>query len=317
METGAKSGAFRYDKSWSIAQTLAHLSSALDANLDIAISSSGSSGKAKEILIPASAAQFSAKNSNEFLGAKPGDIWSLLLSPEHAAGLNVLIRSLQLGSSPVTEDVKADFTSIVPTQLFQALNGDQKLLNHLKGCKAVLVGGAAADQALLAQAKSQGINCITTYGMTETCGGCVYDGRALPQVEIRINKTIEIKGPMLARVPLIDGFFVTSDTGYFEADQLIVTGRIDDIIISGGKNLSLSAIESIMGSEFAALGRPDPKWGTALFLVTTSMQTDAEIQESLNKELGIKALQIIRVESIPRTALQKVDRSALEKLLKI
>ena len=136
---------------------------------------------------------FRSQNSNRFLNAQPGMRWSLLLSPEHTAGLNVLVRSIKLGSNPATEDEKADFTAIVPTQLFRALNGDAKLLNHLQNCQAVLVGGAASDEALLKSARVQGINCVTTYGMTETSGGCVYNGEPLPGVELRINETIEIK----------------------------------------------------------------------------------------------------------------------------
>lgn len=318
METGAKSSPFRYDKSWSITQTMAELGEALDLDADIAISTSGSTGKPKEILIPASAARFSARIANEYLGAKPGDCWSLLLSPEHAAGINVLVRSIELGTDPVTVNEKAEFTSIVPTQLFNALHGDAVLLSHLQGCRAVLVGGAATATELLSSAKAAGINCITTYGMTETCGGCVYDGHPLPGVEVRINDTIEIKGPMLARVPLKDGFFVTSDTGKFQDGKLIVTGRIDDVIISGGKNLSLSKIESSLGFEYAALGKESAKWGMALQIATSfkpNEVSDDQIQAVLSESFGIKAEHIYRVKTIPRTTLQKVDRAALDKLL--
>ena len=158
MENKAKSQSFKYEHSWSITQTLDKLIEALREGWDISISTSGSTGAPKEILLPASAIIFNARNSNEFLGAKPGDRWSLLLSPEHTAGLNVLVRSIELGTSPVTEKESADFTAIVPTQLFRALNGDEKLLRHLQGCKAVLVGGAAADVDLLKNAKAAGIN---------------------------------------------------------------------------------------------------------------------------------------------------------------
>ena len=178
MENQAKSSVFKYQHGWSITQTLENLVTALKDGLDISISTSGSSGKPKEILIPASAIIYSARNANAFLGAKPGDRWSLLLSPEHTAGLNVLVRSIELGTTPVTVNETAEFTAIVPTQLYRALNGDEQLLKHLKNCRAVLVGGAATDEVLLSSAKTEGINCITTYGMTETSGGCVYNGRS-------------------------------------------------------------------------------------------------------------------------------------------
>ena len=315
MENQAKSGVFKYQHSWSIPQTIAELKQALESKWDISITTSGSSGLPKEILLPASAMIFSAENANKFLGAKPGDKWSLLLSPEHAAGLNVLIRSIKLETEPVTVEDAADFTAIVPTQLFRALNGDSKLLQHLKNCRAVLVGGAAADSQLLSAATIAGIKCVTTYGMTETSGGCVYNGLPLPGVEIRINETIEIKGPMLAKVETEDSYFVTQDTGHFEDGKLIITGRIDDVINSGGKKVSLSKVEKILGDDFAAFGNESSEWGTNLNIATCSQMSDEEIQLILSVKFGVKAAQIFRIKEIPRTALLKIDRPALGKLL--
>jgi O-succinylbenzoic acid--CoA ligase len=319
MENDAKSldlkEPFRYQESWSIPQAMDELSRALRNGTDIAISTSGSSGAPKEILLPASALIFSARNSNHFLGAKSGERWSLLLSPTHAAGINVLVRSMELGTTPVTVEQSADYSAIVPTQLFRALNGDQQLLQHLQSCKAVLVGGAASDENLLAEAKAKGINCITTYGMTETSGGCVYDGVALPGVEIKIAETIQIKGPMLAKVVTQDGFFVTKDLGYFKDGKLFITGRVDDVIISGGINISLSAVETFLGNSYAAFGREDAEWGVALNLATSGQDADEEIQKRLAEKFGVKARNIYRIKEIPRTALQKVDRIELGKLL--
>jgi len=315
MENQAKSAVFKYQHSWSIPQTLEQLSLALENGWDISISTSGSTGAPKEILLPAKAMRFSAESSNKYLGANPGDIWSLLLSPEHTAGLNVLIRSILLGSKPVTQNERADFTAIVPTQLFRALNGDNDLLKHLQGCKAVLVGGAHADAELLASAKSEGINCVTTYGMTETSGGCIYNGEPLPGVEIRIGETIQIKGPMLARVPLEDGYFVTSDLGKIEDGKLVILGRADDVINSGGKKVSLSKVEMALGESFAAFGSNNSEWGSSLNIATTSSMTDEEIQLILSVKFGVKALNIFRVKEIPRTALEKIDRQALGKLI--
>ena len=319
MESDAKSAdfkePFRYQESWSIPQAMEYLSIALRDGKDVAINTSGSSGAPKEILLPASALIFNARNSNGYLGAKPGERWSLLLSPTHAAGINVLVRSMELGTTPVGVEQSAEYSAIVPTQLFRALNGDTQLLQHLQGCKAVLIGGAATDAHLLAKAKSNGINCITTYGMTETCGGCIYDGVALPGVEIRIDKTIQIKGAMLAKVPTVDGFFITQDLGHFEDGKLVITGRADDVIISGGKNISLGAVENFLGMEFGAFGSADHEWGTALNIATTTQISDSEIQQRLSDEFGIRARNIFRIKELPRTALQKVDRKELGKLL--
>ena len=315
MENQAKSAVFKYQHSWSIPQTLEHLSLALENGWDISISTSGSTGAPKEILLPAKAMLFSAESSNRYLDANKGEIWSLLLSPEHTAGLNVLIRSIVLGSLPVTQNDKADFTAIVPTQLFRALNGDDDLLKHLQGCKAVLVGGAHAEAELLANAKAKGINCVTTYGMTETSGGCIYNGEPLPGVEIRIGETIQLKGPMLARVPLEDGFFVTSDLGKIENGKLVILGRADDVINSGGKKVSLSKVENALGETFAAFGSENSEWGSSLNIATTSAMSDDEIQLILSVKFGVKALNIFRVNEIPRTALEKIDRQALGKLI--
>lgn len=315
MENSAKSGVFKYEHAWSITQNLEKLVEALREGWDISISTSGSTGAPKEIFLPASAMIFSARNANDFVGAKPGDRWSLLLSPEHTAGLNVLIRSIELGTTPVSQNESADFTAIVPTQLFRALNGDAQLLKHLQGCKAVLVGGAHAEESLLNQAKAVGINCVTTYGMTETSGGCVYNGMPLPGVEVRISETIELKGPMLARVELKDGFFVTSDLGNIENGKLIVLGRADDVINSGGKKVSLSKVEKVLGETFAAFGSENREWGSALNIATTGQMSDDEIQLVLSVKFGVKALNIFRVAEIPKTALEKIDRQALGKLI--
>jgi O-succinylbenzoic acid--CoA ligase len=319
METGAKSSElidpFRYQETWPIAQAMEKLSNALKNGSDVAIKTSGSSGPAKEILIPASALIFSAKNSNTYLGAKSGERWSLLLSPVHTAGLNVLVRSMELGTTPVTIQQSAEYSAVVPTQIYRALNGDLQMLKHLQGCKAVLVGGQAISTELLSAAKAAGIKCITTYGMTETAGGCVYDGEPLPGVEIQIKESIQIKGPMLAKVPTENGFFVTQDLGHFESGKLVITGRLDDVIISGGKNISLSQVEKSLGFDFAAMGIDDLEWGKALVIATTGSLSDDSIQELLASQFAIKARHIYRIAEIPRTALQKVDRIQLGKLL--
>lgn len=92
------------------------------------------------------------------------------------------------------------YTSLVPTQLRRALD-DEQLRGALARLDAVLIGGAAADAQLLEQAKAAGIKVVTTYGMSETCGGCVYDGQPLPGVSMEVDQAtgaIWLSGPMLA-----------------------------------------------------------------------------------------------------------------------
>ena len=338
----------RYQSTWTVAEVMSHLVGALSgtgpalvfgnfsaetvpSNIAVVISTSGSTGRAKNVAFTSGSLLASAKLSNEFLAAKPGDRWSLLVPPIHAAGLNVLVRSLELGTEPVTDpNIKVEFSAIVATQLYRALHGDEVLLNHLRNAKAVLLGGSAIDDSLLAAGKAAGINLITTYGMTETSGGCVYNGAPLPGVAIRINKTIEIKSPTLAadylgdsslwRQKMIDGYFISDDLGELENGLLKIKGRIDDVIISGGKNISLSEVETQLRANFpqveiAAFGAPDKEWGTSLNLATVGNLNQNKINDFLHEKFGIKAMQLISLQEIPKSALGKIDRGALMNLL--
>ena len=294
----------------------------------VAIGTSGTTGTSKEVLLASTALISSAKASNKFIGAQSGDTWSLLLPLTHIAAVNVIIRSMELGTTPIDlrdfdgEYPNANYTAIVPTQLFRALNGDQRLLSHLKSTKAVLVGGAALSQTLRNQAELAGIKVITTYGMTETCGGCVYDGVALEGIEIEIrNGKICIKGPVLASsIPLIDGWFETSDLGEFNNDQLVVIGRSDDVIISGGENLSLNAVENSLSlafpdTQFAAFAVEDSQWGQSLQVAVVGTISDDQITTHLEKDLGYfaKPKGIHRMTSLPLLGIGKIDRKSLAK----
>jgi O-succinylbenzoic acid--CoA ligase len=294
----------------------------------IAVGTSATTGTSKEVFLTSTALISSARASNKFIGAKSGETWSLLLPLTHIAAVNVIVRSMELGTTPIDlrefdgAYPKADYTAIVPTQLFRALNSDQRLLNHLKSAKAVLVGGAALSQALRNQAELAGIKVITTYGMTETCGGCVYDGTALEgvQVEIRSGK-ICIKGPVLASsIPLNDGWLETNDLGEYDNDQLIVIGRSDDVIISGGENLSLSTVENSLSlvfpdTQFAAFAVEDSQWGQSLQIAVVGTVSDDQITTHLEMEIGVfaKPKGIHRMTSLPLLGIGKIDRKSLAK----
>ena len=294
----------------------------------VAIGTSGTTGTSKEVLLSSTALISSAQASNKFIGTQSGQTWSLLLPLTHIAGVNVIVRSMELGTTPIDlrdfdgDYPKADYTAIVPTQLFRALNGDQRLLGHLKSAKAVLVGGAALSQSLRNQAELAGIKVITTYGMTETCGGCVYDGTALDGVEIEIrNGKICIKGAVLASsVAVNDGWFETNDLGEYENDHLVVIGRSDDVIISGGENLSLHAVENSLGlafpdAQFAAFAVEDPQWGQSLQLAVVGTISDDQIATHLERDLGgfAKPKGIHRMTSLPLLGIGKIDRKSLAK----
>ena len=294
----------------------------------VVIGTSGSSGSPKEVALTATALISSARASNKFINAKPGETWSLLLPLTHIAAVNVIIRAIELGTLPIDlrnhegEYPKADYTSIVPTQLFRALNGDVRLLNHLKSAKTVLVGGASLSQSLRNQAELAGIKVVTTYGMTETCGGCVYDGEVLDGVAVEIrNGKIAIRGPILASSISLDaGWYETTDLGEIKNDKLVVLGRADDVIISGGENLSLNAVEASLNTafpefEFAAFSIEDPHWGDSLQIAVVGTVKDEELIAQLEKDLGsfAKPKGIHRLTSLPLLGIGKVDRKSLAK----
>ncbi len=315
------------------------LSSTVSEAIAIVVTTTGSTGRQKEVALEASSILASARASNEFLNAHFGDTWSLLLPLTHIAGVNVLVRSLELGTTPIDlrnaiEYPKVNFTAIVPTQLFRALNGDSLLLAHLQGCKAVLVGGSTLTPQVKAQAIEAGIEIVTTYGMSETCGGCVYEGTPLRGVEIQIRDGyIKVKGKTLASTYLNDetawfdafddGWFVTHDLGVIENNLLTVLGRDDEVFISGGENISLSAVEEVITQNypsliFAAFAMEDAEWGSALHLAidASSSVSPDEISSTLVQTLGshTKPKDFLRIKEIPLVGIGKVDRQALIEL---
>ena len=317
-------------------------SSHVPEGIDLVIATSGSTGRTKEVGISRNALHASTQSALTFLGAKPGQRWSLLLPLTHIAGVNVLARSLELGTEPIDlrnseKFVDADFTAIVPTQLFRAINGNAELLKHLQNAQAVLVGGDALTNSLTKSAQMAGINLVTTYGMTETCGGCVYNSNPLPNVEVRISKDhkVQIKGPMLATTYLNNetswndsfssGWFTTNDIGTFDSGMLKISGRADEIIISGGEKVSLIAIEEALAqkfpaSELVACSVPDPEWGSALYIVTKngSALNELETVQHLECVLGAvaKPKGFLYVATIPMIGVGKVDRRALADLVR-
>ena len=172
--------------------------SEVDSQIAVVIPTSGSTGSAKEVALTADALLASARASHTYLGAQRGERWSLLLPTHHIAGVNVLVRALALQSDLSDDDF--EYTSIVPTQLFRALQERGRFLVSLQNAKAVLVGGAATSAELLKSARESGINVVTTYGMSEMSGGCVYNNDPLPgvEVEIRDSGAIALRGPMQA-----------------------------------------------------------------------------------------------------------------------
>jgi O-succinylbenzoic acid--CoA ligase len=258
----------------------------LEDGADLVVVTSGSTGAARGVLLPASALRASATATLERLGG-PGT-WLLALPVSAVAGLQVLVRSALAGTVPTVlapGEPLADavarlptgrrYTALVPTQLRRCLDAEPDALRALD---AVLVGGAAADPALLARAREAGVAVVTTYGMTETSGGCVYDGVPLDGVRVRVDDGgVAVSGPVLAlgyrRDPegtaaaFAGGEFRTRDAGTVDAHgRLTVTGRLDDVVVTGGVNVAPQAVEGALRAhpdvdDAVVFGRPDDEWG--------------------------------------------------------
>lgn len=184
----------------------------------------------------------------------------------------------------------------------------------------MLVGGAALSAGIRNQATAAGIKVVTTYGMSETSGGCVYNGEILDGVELEVRGgSIYIRGKVLAlNLDLNDGWFETNDLGEIVDGKVVVIGRSDDVIISGGENLSLNAIESILTELFpaiqsAAFSVEDPQWGQSLHIAVVGEVDRDSITAALESRIGsfAKPKGIHFVESLPLLGIGKVDRKRL------
>jgi o-succinylbenzoate---CoA ligase len=268
----------------------------------VVIATSGSTGQPKGVELSASALTHSARASLARVGAVPGDRWLLCLPATHIAGIQVLVRSLVAGTEPVIagrldatvlDDSGCAHVSIVPTQLRRLLAGPGTDAAWADTFKSVLVGGAAASGELIGRARGMGIPLVTTYGMTETCGGCVYDGLPLDGVSvtagddgrIRIGGPVLFSGyrlrPDLSAAALDGGWFATSDLGAVDAaGRLTVRGRADDVINTGGEKVVAGEVASVLETcpgvrEAVVIGRPDTEWGervTAVIVPDNSAQ---------------------------------------------
>jgi len=261
----------------------------VDDDVAVVLATSGSTGLPKGAELTAAALTASATSSLARLGATSGERWLCCLPVHHISGLGVLVRSLLAGSSPVVTD-RADvgvivrevaqpgsgcrYISLVPTQLRRLLDGGAPL----SGFRAILLGGAAVQPGLLDEAAAAGARVVTTYGMTETCGGCVYDGVPLDGVQVATDADGRIKisgsvlfsryrlSPELTRAALLDGWFVTSDLGELSDGRLKVRGRADDVINSGGEKVVAGEVEHVLRDcpgvgDVVVVGIPDPDWG--------------------------------------------------------
>ncbi len=320
-----------------------------DGGEPIVIRTSGSTGKPKDVVLSHRAVLASAHASLGRLGGPGG--WLQAMPVTGVGGLQVLVRSAVAGLEPTYAEEYASlaaaiaavpgqrrYASLVPTQAHRLVeSGEAGVLADLD---AVLIGGAAVPADLLDALRSAGVRVVRTYGMSETCGGCVYDGVPLDGVRMRIDDSgqVQLAGPMLfdgyadaeatAQV-LRDGWFATADLGEIDADgRLRVTGRIDDVVISGGVNVPLPAVTAALRTyegvrDAVAIGVPDEEWGSRV--VAFLVPDDAVCLDGLRldqlrdgvEEAGLPRAwaprEVVLVDALPLLPGGKVDRAALRR----
>jgi O-succinylbenzoic acid--CoA ligase len=313
----------------------------------LSVRTSGSSGEPKDVMLSARALRASATATLRRIGG-PGQ-WILALPAHYVAGLQVIVRSILGGTSPVVlgdhDDLPAAtaalsgdrrYLAIVPTQLHRWLAEDAAL-DALGQFDVVLLGGARASERDVAAARAAGVRIVTTYGMSETCGGCVYDGLPLDGVAVAVGAggRIRIAGPVLfdgyanrpdlTAAALDDGWLTTPDVGEFDDDGLVrVLGRADDVVVSGGVNVPVATVEAIVQSlpgvaSCVVIGRPDAEWGEVVCAVVEPARdsdpgiTLDRIREAVSSRHPREwaPRELVLAAALPLLESGKVDRTAV------
>ncbi len=322
----------------------------VDDDIALVVTTSGTTGAPKGAMLTAAALTASAAATHDRLGG-PGR-WLLALPPYHIAGVQVLVRSLLAGTVPVEVDVSTGFdinelpsvvdelgsgrryTALVATQLAKALT-DQAATAALAELDAVLVGGGPTPRPVLDAATGAGIAVVRTYGMSETAGGCVYDGVPLQGVQVRVDDDgrIAIGGPTLAsgyrNPPDPDPF---AEPGWFRTDDigavddfgvLTVLGRADEAISTGGLTVLPQPVEAALRThpevaDCAVFGRADERLGQRVVVAVVVADGCAapsldvlrtHVMRTLDRTAAPRELHI--VDALPMRGIGKVDRQAL------
>jgi o-succinylbenzoate---CoA ligase len=283
----------------------------------IVIETSGSTGRPKRVVLSRAAMRASALATVDRLGG-PGT-WELDLPPSYVAGVQVIFRTIVAPGD-------RRYLSLVPTQLVRRLD-DPALLSY----DAVLVGGGPLDPRARASAEAFGIRVVQTYGMSETCGGCVYDGVPLDGVAVKISAEGEVLvtgpvlfdgydgDPMLTASVLQDGWLRTNDLGRIDDDgRLQILGRVDDVIISGGVKVPPHAVEQMLVQHPSVkavhvVGVPDPEWGERVVAILDGEATIDELRDLVTPRSWAPR-DLVRVDTIPLLPNGKVDRERLKEL---
>ncbi|MFI7127031.1 AMP-binding protein [Nonomuraea sp. NPDC050153] len=266
------------------------------SDVAVVIATSGSTGAPKGVMLSATALRASAAASLRRVAASKGERWLCCLPVAHISGLQVLVRALLSDSEPIIharfdpQEVLtsgADHVSLVPTQLHRLV----ELGADLSVFRTIVLGGAAPRPGLLEQARELGARIVTTYGMSETCGGCVYDGQPLYNVDLKIGDDglIRITGPVLFSGyrfgdsdPFDGDWFRTSDLGELTGGRLRVLGRADDVINTGGEKVVAAAVTAVLCThpevaDAAVIGTPDAEWGEVVTAIVVPANPDTPL----------------------------------------
>jgi O-succinylbenzoic acid--CoA ligase len=308
----------------------------------IVMPTSGAAGEPKLVELHRVAVVVAVTRSAKRLGATPGAPWICPLTPAHIGGLLVLLRAAILGA-PVTVHERFDparlvhdgegaaFASVVPVMVRRLVEADLGLHGL-----TLLVGGDGLDDETAGAARARGARLVTTYGLTETCGGFTYDGMPLDGTDVRIaNGGIEVTGSTLMEGYRLDpaatgaafttdGWLRTGDLGSLDDDgRLVVHGREDDVISTGAEKVWPGEVERVLGADprvadVAVAGRPDPEWGAHVcaFVVPASVDDPPTLEElrdrAADRIARYKLPRELRlVPAIPRTSSGKVRRGEL------
>jgi o-succinylbenzoate---CoA ligase len=316
----------------------------VDDGVALVIATSGSTGEPKGVQLTAAALAASATATHARIGLEPDDHWLSCLPWQHVGGIQVMLRARLLGIPLTVHDrfdlerfggAKATLTSLVPTQLSRLLDAGVDLSRF----RAILLGGAPAPLSLLERARSVGAQVVTTYGMSETSGGCAYDGLPLDGVQIRADDAgrLHIAGPVLmsgyrlrpdlTESALVDGWLATSDFGTVDdAGRVSDVGRLDDVVITGGENVSTAEVASVLANHpdlaaVAVVGVDDPEWGQRVVAVVVPRQHDAvpsltALRDWCGDRLAAAARprSLIVAEGLPTLLSGKPDRLAIQRL---
>lgn len=313
----------------------------------VVVSTSGTTGVPKGAMLSASALTASAAATHDRLGGTGQ--WLLALPAHHVAGLQVLVRSALAGTTPIAMQPSFSvaelltaiaclgtgrrYASLVAVQLDKAL-GDPAASAALASLDAVLIGGGPVPPTVGEKARAAGISVIRTYGMSETAGGCVYDGRPLDGVRIRIEDgRVALGGPTLAagyRNPVTPdpfaepGWFRTDDVGAIDdSGTLRIMGRVDDAISTGGLTVFPQLVEAALAShpavaDCAVFGVPDERLGqrvAAAVVVTAGhpAPTVSDLRPHVARTLDATAAprEVHVVDALPRRGIGKVNRREL------